>query len=558
MKNRKPKTGNRKLVNLAGFTFPVFGFLFSIPLSPVAFALALAVALLLAAPAHAQESASFWQRVADLFRPAPPSAGDEPCVFHGVSTGEVEAPALTSVVPVIKRAWERNLGGEMAARPYVRARLTHEPDRILSEPPTAALADRDFVFRLARDTWNGLEAMTDRVNGLPVNNIRLDQTDGALDVRVGDYAGTTDIGLALIATAAAYDLGFIDAAAATSRITRLLHTLDHLESYEGFFYNFYDTTSLERTSNFVSFVDSAWLTAGLMVARTTFPPMREELSRFIERTDYRFFYDDDLRQMSHGYYVSTRKPSRYHYGVLYAESRLGSLIAIGKGDAPEEHWFAMVRTFPASCDWQQLRPHGRRAREVRGHRVVGGWYEWRDLKYVPSWGGSMFEALMPRLLIDEQRYAPRSLGRNGDAHATVQRRYAIEELGYPVWGLSPSSTLAPGYSEFGVTLLGSAGYKAGPVTPHAAALALMATPNEAIANLRRLAEGYDAYGEYGFYDAVDAQSGEVAHAYLTLDQAMAFIAMANYLSDGAIQKSFAADPIAERALPLLADEDFFE
>ena len=86
----------------------------------------------------------------------------------------------------------------------------------------------------------------------------------------------------------------------------------------------------------------------------------------------------------------------------------------------------------------------------------------------------------------------------------------------------------------------------------------MATPNEAIANLRRLAEGYDAYGEYGFYDAVDAQSGEVAHAYLTLDQAMAFIAMANYLSDGAIQKSFAADPIAERALPLLADEDFFE
>src|SRR6185436_7676536 len=202
-------------------------------------------------------------------------------------------------------------------------------------------------------------------------------------VRVGDYAGTTDIGLALIATAAAYDLGFIDAAAATARITGLLHTLDHLESYEGFFYNFYDTTSLERTSNFVSFVDSAWLTAGLMVARTTFPPMREELSRFIERTDYRFFYDDDLRQMSHGYYVSTRKPSRYHYGVLYAESRLGSLIAIGKGDAPEEHWFAMVRTFPASCDWKQLPPHGRRAREVRGHRVVGGWYQWRDLKYVP-------------------------------------------------------------------------------------------------------------------------------------------------------------------------------
>ena len=170
----------------------------------------------------------------------------------------------------------------------------------------------------------------------------------------------------------------------------------------------------------------------------------------------------------------------------------------------------------------------------------------------------MFEALMPRLLIDEHLHAPRSLGRNGDAHAVVQRRYAVEELGYPVWGLSPSATLDARYSEFGATPLGSAGYKAGPVTPHAAALALMATPGEAITNLRRLSEGYDAYGEYGFYDAIDAQNGDVAHTYLTLDQAMSFIAMANYLTDGSIQKHFAADPIAQRALPILADENFFE
>jgi hypothetical protein len=315
---------------------------------------------------------------------------------------------------------------------------------------------------------------------------------------------------------------------------------------------------MERTSNFVSFVDSAWLTAGFIVARTTFPVLHDALTALIEGADYRFFYDDDLGQMSHGYYVSIGKRSRYHYGVLYAESRLGSLIAIGKGDAPEAHWFSMVRTFPATCEWQRQTPRGRHLKEVHGHGIFGGWYEWNDVKYVPSWGGSMFEALMPRLLIDERRYAPRSLGRNGDAHAEVQRSYATGVLGYPVWGLSPSSGVPAGYVEFGAEVLGSAGYKAGPVTPHAAALALMATPDEAIANLRRLAETYDAYGEYAFYDAVDTKTGGVAHAYLTLDQAMSFIAMANYLKHGCVQKRFAADPIAQRVLPLLAEEDFLE
>ena len=86
----------------------------------------------------------------------------------------------------------------------------------------------------------------------------------------------------------------------------------------------------------------------------------------------------------------------------------------------------------------------------------------------------------------------------------------------------------------------------------------MATPDAAVENLRALAERYPIYGEYGFYDAVDPKTGEVAHAYLTLDQAMSFVAMANYLKDGCTQKRFAADPIAQRALPILAGEDFLE
>jgi hypothetical protein len=164
----------------------------------------------------------------------------------------------------------------------------------------------------------------------------------------------------------------------------------------------------------------------------------------------------------------------------------------------------------------------------------------------------MFEALMPALVLDERRLAPQTLGRNGEAHAVIQRRYALEDLGYPVWGLSPSAVPGSGdYAEYGVRPLGLRGYPAGAVAPYASALALAVTPQEAEANLRRLADSLQAYGEYGFYDAVDPRTGEVAYAYLALDQSMLFLALANHLGDGCVRKRFAQDPIVQQALPLL-------
>jgi hypothetical protein len=219
----------------------------------------------------------------------------------------------------------------------------------------------------------------------------------------------------------------------------------------------------------------------------------------------------------------------------------------------------MLRTFPTACTWQSLPPQSRRRKEVRGFEVTGGYYEWKGLRYVPSWGGSMFEALMPTLLVDEQRLAPRSLGRNARAHVAVQRRYALEELGWPVWGMSPSASPgAHGYREYGVPVLGARGYADAAVTPHAVALALPVAPRAATENLRRLARSYDLYGEYGFFDAVDPRSGTVGPAYLILDQAMLFLALANHLDAGIVQRRFASDPIAARALSILADEDFLD
>ncbi len=136
--------------------------------------------------------------------------------------------------------------------------------------------------------------------------------------------------------------------------------------------------------------------------------------------------------------------------------------------------------------------------------------------------------------------------------------YTLNDLRYPVWGMSPSSDPRGGYSEFGVKALGVYGYKAGAVTPHASFLALEYAPKEAIENLRKMIQGWDVYGEYGFYDALDPNTKEVAYKYLALDQGMTLMALNNYLNKGALRKRFRNETFYTTALSAIKDENFFE
>ncbi len=460
-----------------------------------------------------------------------------------------------------KSLWEHAIGSGEALQEALRSQLQGWPSTLLIDPATLPSHEHLFAARLAYDTWRGLDALTDRTNGLPLDTVTFAPGGKGppAAARIGDYTNITNIGLQLVNIVGAMELGLIDADGARERLTRLLDTLDTLETDEGFFFNYYDTTSLERTSHFVSFVDSAWLATGLMIVRMTFPELHERCTALLDRQHYGSMYDRGAGMIHHGYYIEPRAPSRFHYSVLYTEARLGALIAIGKRDIPEEAWFRMVRTFPSECRWQTQEPVGVRTVEIRGHRVTAGHYRWGSLRYVPSWGGSMFEALMPMLVLDELEYAPRSLGANGLAHAVAQARFARRRLGLSVWGMSPSAR--PGtdaYGEYGTRLLGSFGYPIGPVTPHAGALALSVIPKAAIANLQELARRYRLYGDFGLYDAVDATTGAVAYKYLALDQSMLFIALVNHLTDGVIQRRFAADPIMQNVLPMIGEERFFD
>jgi len=422
------------------------------------------------------------------------------------------------------------------------------------------LSGPDLLRAIAQDTWGYFRDVVDTRHHLPLNYIQMKPTP-----LIGDYTSTTDIAMYLLSVISAYDFDFVDQASAVKRLRNTLQQLSALTTWRGHFYNYYSTTNLQVTRRYVSSVDNAWLAAALIVTRQAFPELKPLADGLLDDLDFGEFYDPENGQMRLGYEEAEGRLAPYHYGLLATEARIISVVAIGKEDVPEEHWFRVYRTLPKEWTWQRQAPQGE-VTTYHGREVFQGYYVYDDgaqrIPFVPSWGGSLFEFLMPTLVVDEQHYAPWSLGLNNQRAVEIHIQYALDERGYPVWGLSPCATPAGrhgGYSEFGVAGLGVKGYKdEAIVTPHVTMLSLLVAPEAVEANIRRLLERYELYGPYGFYDAVDIRTGDVAYRYLALDQGMSLIALNNYLNNGAIQRRFAQDPVMQRVKPLLDVERFFD
>lgn len=426
----------------------------------------------------------------------------------------------------------------------------------LSKTIDPALPDGEFLTAIARDTWGYFRDVVDREHGLPLDNVLV----APGQTKVMSYTTTTNIGLYLMSLVAAQDLGFITPAAAEERIRKTLSTLQRLPRWEGQFFNYYETMTLEASSTFVSSVDNGWLAAGLIVLEQAHPAFRAEIDALLDEMDFSKVYDPEVGQLYGGYEVDKRAPSSNHYGLLCSEPRVASYIGIAKSDLPKEHWYKLFRTLPDSWDWQNQVPKGV-TRQVQGFEVFYGTYRHGDLRYVPSWGGSLFEFLMPTLVLNEQEYSRDGLGANNRVAVEAQIRYALNEKRYPVWGISPCAVpdIPQGYKEYGVRYLGAKGYPDdGVITPHASFLALAVAPAQALENIRKLARMKGMYGEYGFYDSVNVRTGKTSPRFLVLDQAMSFIAIANHLKNGSIRNRFMSHPLIQEQVGLLSDEVFFD
>ena len=256
----------------------------------------------------------------------------------------------------------------------------------------------------------------------------------------------------------------------------------------------------------------------------------------LARMEYDFLFDKGRHLLAIGYNVGERRRDSSYYDLLASEARLCSFVAIAQGQVPQEAWFAL----------------GRLLITAGGEPVL------------LSWSGSMFEYLMPLLVMPT--YENTLLDQTCRAAVERQIEYG-RKRGVP-WGISESCYNATDvhlnyqYRAFGVPGLG---LKRGlaedlVVAPYASALALMVAPEEACLNLQRLAaEGFE--GTYGFYEAIDytpsrlprGQSSAVVRAFLAHHQGMSLLSLAYLLLDRPMQKRFESDPLFQATALLLQE-----
>lgn len=480
---------------------------------------------------------------------------------------------------------------------------------------SAPAVDRTTIRRWARDTWASMVAMTDPATGLPADNI-----SGPLaSPRRSGYTSPTNIGGYLWSAVVARELGLISAAECRERLTRTLTTMSRLRHHvpSGMFYNWYDeatgdvVTVWPEDGNtvypFLSSVDNGWFAAALMVVRNAEPRVAVLANGLLRRMNFAVYYDKLARPgvaagllrggfydvepavaTVAGNYLGTGPDVFYtlnHYDILVSEPRIASYIGIARGQIPPAHYYATQRVFPDSCDWSWLEQKAvGKHRTYLGIDVFEGAFTYRGMHIVPSWGGDMFEALMPDLFVPEAGWAPRSWGINHPLTVRAQREFGLLDARYGYWGFSPASRPGGGYTAWGVDAIGMdpAGYVSdlegtnldagfagcrvgtapnpvwgdGVVTPHAAFLAMQYEPAAAFDNLVRIERDLGAYGAGGFYDAVAVRSGLIAQRYLSLDQAMVLGAIGNVFCDNVIRRSFVRGEVQARIKPLIAMERF--
>ena len=252
--------------------------------------------------------------------------------------------------------------------------------------------------------------------------------------------------------------------------------------------------------------------------------------------EYDFLYDKVSRLLTIGYNVDELRRDSSYYDLLASEARLIKFVAIAQGQVPQESWFVL----------------GRLLTSAGGEPIL------------LSWSGSMFEYLMPLLVMPT--YENTLLDQTCKAAVERQIEYG-EQRGVP-WGMSESGYnlvdihLNYQYRAFGVPGLG---LKRGlgedlVVAPYASALALMVAPEAACLNLQRLASA-GLEGKFGLYESIDytpsrqrrGESSTVVRSFMTHHQGMSLLSLAYLLLDRPMQKRFESDPLFQATLLLLQE-----
>ena len=401
------------------------------------------------------------------------------------------------------------------------------------------LSDRQTAYLrlLARDTWRFFEdAVNESTHFLPPDNVQTDPDKGpAL------RTSPTNMGLYLLSCCAAREMKLIGLQELADRLDKAVRTMESLETWKGHFYNWYSLDSLSPlTPRFVSTVDSGncmgcLLCCAQLLRRQgallpeTAQNLPARLDALAMRMDFSALYDKKRHLFSVGWDADARRLSPAHYDCLASEARLTSFLAVMTGQAERRHWRYLSRAAV----------------------LAGGG------PALLSWGGTMFEYLMPALLLP---LAPGTLLGEGCRSAVRAqmandpgRPFGISESGY--YAFDPDLNYQ--YRAFGLPVLAKSPDTRGEViAPYASALALPLFPRAAEENLRRM-DRLGWHSAWGFYEAADyapqriGAGPRIVKSHMAHHQGMILCALCNALENDVLVRAFMALPAARAHEDLL-------
>ena len=390
------------------------------------------------------------------------------------------------------------------------------------------------LLEIARKTWRFFEAHVPLEGpGMPPDNVQEDPPVG-----VAERTSPTNIGLYLMACLSAKELGFLRGEELLARAAATVATLERLEKWNGQLYNWYDTRSLSPLRpRYVSAVDSGNLAGALLLCACMLedadPALSRRMRALAEGMRLGALYDGERKLFRIGVDVESGRLSESHYDLYASESRILSYAAMMLGQVPVEHWKHLSRA----------------AVRVGAEQAL------------LSWSGTMFEYLMPELLL--HTHARTLAGQSRMGVVACQRRFG-RALNRP-WGVSESGYYAFDlhlnyqYRAFGLRALALSGNAVQDVVaPYAAALALCCDPCAAAEDLTQMCDlGWQ--GAYGMYEAADymhldgQRAPRLVRSYMAHHQGMTLCAICNALMDDVLPRRFMEIPEA-RALRLLLQE----
>ncbi len=379
-------------------------------------------------------------------------------------------------------------------------------------------AQKEKLKEYAREQYAFFEdRVGEKTNFLPPDNVQFSPAE-----TVAERTSPTNIGLYLLCTAAAVDLGFIGREKASADIGRTLGTVEKMEKFRGHLYNWYDTRSLDVIGErYVSTVDSGNLATMLVTLASALRAFGGECASLAERAeklahdmDLAFLYDDS-RNLFYIGYSEQNGYSPHHYDMLMSEIRTTCYYACAHGITPRAHWNSLSRAVT----------------EKNG--FVG----------MISWSGSAFEYFMPQIFLPS--YPSSFLDETLSFAAYCQHSYRREKL----WGISESgyycfdADMNYQYKAHGVPALALKEYvvRETVFSPYSAFLMLERMPESVMRLLSRY-ENAGMRGEYGFYEAADLSCrGGTVRSYMAHHVGMSILAIDNACFDGIMRKRFFRD-----------------